>query len=182
MKRKATNEVLWVIYRYILFEYWPHQSYLEIGSKKVRRDRRKRDKTFKEVWSPSFSESLMWQCEKTLPQLPFPAVTPHSASDTMQAQCKGFSVPWCSSHLCSLGTEGSFSGCAQLWLTRQDKTQINVWGRGGEGSSSSNCIVNILPTPVPIPVIKVRATMPISKQEDTLKMNERNYWCLRSSH
>lgn len=45
MKERQRNEVLWVIYRYILFEYWPHQSYLEGGSKKVGRDRR-RDKTF----------------------------------------------------------------------------------------------------------------------------------------
>lgn len=35
MKERQQNEVLWMIYHYILFEHWPHQSYLEGGSKKV---------------------------------------------------------------------------------------------------------------------------------------------------
>lgn len=50
---------------------------------------------FKKMWSSSFRESLIRQCSKNITSAPFSkSNSTQSASDTMQAQCRGFSVPW----------------------------------------------------------------------------------------
>lgn len=52
-----------------------------------------------------------------------------SASDTMQAQCKGFSVPWVQFTSAPCGGR-KLQSVRSAPLMRQDRTQ---WGGGGQG-------------------------------------------------